>query len=77
MVFKRNILDTLDLKQMSVQKDIVDGRYYDLVAVQELGMAHPAFKKFKEAQNEVFNNKYISYPIFGQSFKGKDFICTI
>ena len=42
---------------------MVDNRYYDLVAISDLGMAHPAFKKFSEADSEISNNKYISYPI--------------
>jgi len=36
-------------------------------------MANPAFKKFKEAEGEISNNKYISFPIFGV---GGDLMCT-
>ena len=73
VVFKKDHLLKADLKKMVVQKDIVDGRYYDLVSSTD-DKLNPAFSRYVEAMGEISNNKFISFPLRGSE---GEFICTL
>ena len=64
IIFKKNLVNRIDLKSMIVQKDIVDGHYYDVVANTDVDLALPAFKKFQDASTEIATKQYLSFPLY-------------
>jgi len=55
VIFRRDLLGDPNSDQMGmvVQKNIVEGKYTDLVSITDTQVPDPAFTKFKDARNPI------------------------
>lgn len=74
MIIKSGLIELVDQTKLIVQKEKVEGRYFDAVATTDKNLGKPAFLTVAEAKQEIINNKNMSFPIISDE---NELIATI
>ena len=53
MIFDRDLIKNFNQDKVVVQKNVVEGKYMDVIALSEIQIVAPAFTKFAAAKNEI------------------------
>ena len=73
MIIKSSLVEQIDPKKLSIQKEKVEGRFLDAVAITD-NITKPAYTNILEARQEIINLKNISFPIFSDE---NEFVATV
>ena len=52
------------MKNLTIQKTIVQGKFIDVIAINDDEVQSPVFETFDEADYPIFRKKYMSLPIY-------------
>ena len=52
------------MKNLTIQKTIVQGKFIDVIAINDDEVQSPVFETFDEADYPIFSKKYMSLPIY-------------
>jgi hypothetical protein len=63
-LFQSKILSERDKKNLTIQKTIVQGKFIDVIAINDDEVQSPVFETFDEADYPIFRKKYMSLPIY-------------
>jgi hypothetical protein len=64
MIFNKDLIKDLNQNKVVVQKNVVEGKYMDVMALSDIQIVAPAFNKFAAAKNEIHTQQFLSFPVF-------------
>ena len=63
-VFQDNVFSDEDRRSLVIQNTICEGKYLDVIMLNDTNTQPPVFNLFSEASHPVYTKKFMSYPIF-------------
>jgi hypothetical protein len=67
IVFNKQLIGAKDSGSLTLQKTMVEGLFFDMVAVNQESLSYPAFNSLAEASSSILNTQYLSLPIFDEN----------